>query len=66
MGFNKRYFSLETIVSFAKANEYKSFERWMLNPDACIFQDSESSKTWNSFANSDETKRMKIYNKLRK
>lgn len=66
MGFNKRYFSEKSIISFAKTSEYLSFERWMLNPDACIFSDDASSKLWNSFLNSDEKQRQKIFNKLRK
>ena len=65
MGFNKRYFSMEGIVSYAKNSDYTSFKKYMLNPDACIFDDTKSNEFWNQFSNGNENTRLTLYKSLR-
>ena len=66
MGFNKRYFSIRNILSYASSASFESFKVYMLNPDACFFSDEEAHRIWNEFvdAENDEA-RMKIYQSLK-
>jgi hypothetical protein len=44
MSFNKRFFDWEKIKNFAEPpRDFKSFDDWILNPDAYIMRDKESS-----------------------
>jgi hypothetical protein len=65
MGFNKRYFTTAYIESHAKNGSYESFLSYMLNPDACMFDDEASRLLWNSFADGDEETRRSIYESLK-
>jgi hypothetical protein len=61
MGFNKKYFNIEKIKSFAKTNTYESFKIYLLSSDGCVFSDAESFYIWQVFSNGDEEKRQRLY-----
>jgi len=65
MGFNKRYFTSVYIERHAKSCTYQEFLTYMLNPDACMFDDEAARLLWNSFADGDEATRKSIYESLR-
>jgi hypothetical protein len=65
MGFNKRYFTTGHIESHAKSGTYESFEIYMLNPDACMFDDEAARLLWQSFANANKEGRREIYESIK-
>ena len=66
MGFNKRFFSKETIIQKAKKSEFMDFDTWMINPDACIFEAGDGShKIWNEYTECNKSEQYKLYLKLR-
>jgi hypothetical protein len=65
MGFNKRYFTTESIKRHAKSNTYESFKTYMLNPDAYMFDSEAAHKVWKSFEQADEEERIQMYNNIK-
>lgn len=65
MGFNKRYFSWDRLQGYAATSTYESFETYLMNPDACIFEDERSHKFWSKFCESTKEERITIYNQLK-
>ena len=66
MSFNKRYFSKENIIQKAKSSDFNTFDIWMTNPDACIFEANDgSSDMWKEYVKADEREQYHLYIKLR-
>jgi hypothetical protein len=67
MSFNKRFLNEKSIRSFAKANDFKSFERYMINADAYIIDTSDglfASILHTNFCNGNEKTRKEIHQQL--
>ena len=66
MSFNKRYFSKLNIVQKAQSSDFNTFDIWMTNPDACIFEASDgSNEMWKEYMEADEREQYHLYIKLR-
>jgi hypothetical protein len=66
MSFNKRFFSKENIIQKAQSSDFNTFDIWMVNPDACVFESSdESNKIWKEYIEADEREQYHLYIKLR-
>lgn len=66
MSFNKRFFSKDGIIQKAQSSDFNTFDIWMSNPDACIFdQNDGSSEMWKEYMESAEREQHNIYIKLR-
>ena len=66
MSFNKRYFSKENIIQKAQSSGFNTFDMWMSNPDACIFESKDGShETWKEYIKADEREQYHLYIKLR-
>ena len=66
MSFNKRYFSKENIIQKAKSSDFNTFDIWMTNPDACIFnQNDESYEIWNEYNEAGEREQYHLYEKIK-
>ena len=67
MSFNKRYFSKENIIQKAQSSDFNTFDIWMVNPDACIFESEDGSeKIWKQYVEAEEREQYHLYLKLRK
>lgn len=61
MSFNKRFYSWERIIDFIKSNEFSTFDRWFLGPDAHIFEDETSSDFFKAYLSIDEDLRQILF-----
>lgn len=67
MGFNKRYFSKNGIIEKAQSSDFNTFDIWMYNADACIFENNDGSyEIWNEYNEAEEREQYHLYLKLRK
>jgi hypothetical protein len=66
MSFNKRYFSKEKILLKAQSSDFNTFDIWMTNPDACIFEANDgSNEMWKEYMEAGEREQYHLYIKLR-
>ena len=66
MSFNKRYFSKENIIKKAQSSDFNTFDIWMVNPDACIFEQNDGSyEMWKEYTEAGEREQYHLYAKLR-
>ena len=66
MSFNKRYFSKENIIQKAQSTDFNTFDIWMVNPDACIFEAGDGShEIWKEYIEAGEREQYHLYLKLR-
>jgi hypothetical protein len=66
MSFNKRYFSKENIIQKAQSSDFNTFDIWMVNPDACIFDHTDGShEMWKEYNEAGEREQYHLYLKLR-
>jgi hypothetical protein len=67
MSFNKRFFSKENIIQKAQTSDFNTFDIWMINPDACIFESGDRShEMWKEYAEATEREQYHIYLKFKK
>lgn len=59
MGFNKRYFNKQNIISWYDSHNIEDVYKYIYAPDACISEDSFSSKCID-IVNSQNTKEIKL------
>lgn len=66
MSFNKRFFSKENIIQKAQSSEFNTFDIWMTNPDACVFESNDGShEIWKEYMEAGEREQYHLYIKLR-
>lgn len=66
MSFNKRFFSKENIIQKAQSSEFNTFDVWMVNPDACIFESNDgSNEIWIEYMEASVIEQYHLYIKLR-
>lgn len=66
MSFNKRYFSKENIIQKAQSSDFNTFDIWMTNPDACIFNQNDGSyEIWNEYNEAGEREQYHLYEKIK-
>jgi hypothetical protein len=64
MSFNKRFLSENSIRSFAKADSFKSFERYMTYADAYITETGWASEIYHKFGEAEESERKNIHQSI--
>ena len=64
MSFNKRFLSDDSIRSFAKADSFKSFERYMTCADAYIIETGWANEIYHKFGEAEEAERKNIHQSI--
>lgn len=66
MGFNKRYFSMKSIIEKARQSDFNEFDSWLYKPDACVFEVGDGSiEFYTSYMGAEEKEQFHIYYNLK-
>lgn len=65
MGFNKRRYSINQIIKFAKTHNFEEFEIFMIRPDAYIYEDHNASELHRKYINLNNIDRELMFNNLK-
>lgn len=65
MGFNKRRYSINQIIKFAKTHTFGEFEIFMIRPDAYIYEDHTASILHRKYINLNNIDRELMFNELK-
>lgn len=67
MGMNLKWISLDlaTLVKQAKSLDFNSFNLYLTSNDMYRFEDSESTKIFREYSESNFEERLKLYEKLK-
>jgi hypothetical protein len=66
MSFHKRFYNWDLITNFIESGDFQEFDRWLLGPDAQMFQDPVSHDFFKAYVSLDENLREYFFDAVKK
>jgi hypothetical protein len=65
MSFHKRFYSWNKIIDYIKLDDFRSFDKWFLGPDAHMFKDEASLDFFKAYTSIEENLRSRLFECVR-